>query len=253
MTQAFIILLSLALGSFSNNVISFFWGSSPFDVKRSLCMCGERELKAKELIPVLSFMMQKGKCINCRKAIPNRYVIVEILSLFIGIITYYTYGLTVNMALHYAFFMTLFIIGMVDLKKLIIPNMFVIIILMLAVVKVVLYGEVYWINIISAVSLGSLFMLVNYLGSMLKGKNLIGPGDIKLIMVMTLFMDFPVSLLALWISALIAIPGYYTIRQFNNELKLKTLVPFGFFMAIGYSFTELFSFYIFKLAFSLRF
>lgn len=253
MAQAFIILLALTLGSFSNNVISFFLGSSPFDVKRSLCMCGDRELKAKELIPVISFILQKGRCISCRKAISYRYVIVEVCALVIGLASYYIYGFNFYMALHYALFMALLLIGLVDLKKFIIPNVLVIVLFVIAAIKLVIYGGSTWLNIISAVSLGAIFILINFWGSRMKGKSLIGPGDIKLIIVMTLFMDFPVSLLALWISAFIAIPGYYAIRRFNNELKLKALVPFGFFMAIGYTFTELFSFYIFKLVFSLRF
>lgn len=241
MSLTLFILAALALGSFSNNVISFFTGLSPFDVKRSRCRCGERELKARELIPVLSFLFQKGKCRSCRKEIPYRYIIIEIAAFFLGLASFYVYGLTGNMALHYAFFMALLITGAVDLKKLIIPNLLVMLILMLAAVKLAVYGGSFTVNFVSAVSLFAAFMLVNYLGNRLKGKSLIGPGDIKLIAAMTLFVDFPASLFALWLSAFIAIPGYYVLSRMNEDFKLRALVPFGFFLAMGYTLTVLFS------------
>ena len=54
----------------------------------SHCPNCKTRLKARNLIPIVSFFLQKGKCENCKKEIPVFYPIIEILSGVIFVATY---------------------------------------------------------------------------------------------------------------------------------------------------------------------
>jgi len=79
-------LFGLFLGSFLNNVAYRLVKGEPFLFNRSKCpKCG-KILSWYELIPVLSFIIQKGRCRNCKEKISLRYPITEII---VGVFTYY--------------------------------------------------------------------------------------------------------------------------------------------------------------------
>lgn len=78
-------IFGLFLGSFLNNVAYRLVKEEDFIFNKSKCpKCG-KILKWYELIPILSFIIQKGKCRNCKENISIRYPITEIIS---GIFTY---------------------------------------------------------------------------------------------------------------------------------------------------------------------
>ena len=122
-------MFSLAMGSFANNIISGFTNDSKYDLIRSTCMCGEKELKIYELIPVLSYLYQLRKCNYCHKIIPMRYLVVELSILFIGLI--FLSKLSVTAILVFFFDYLLICIAAIDLLKYIIPNIPVILLLVI--------------------------------------------------------------------------------------------------------------------------
>ncbi len=74
-----------AVGSFIA-LVSIRWPQrQPFLIARSRCAgCGE-QLRAFELVPLLSYLVQRGRCRRCGAAIPRRYPLVELASAAIGI------------------------------------------------------------------------------------------------------------------------------------------------------------------------
>lgn len=105
---------------------------------RSACPDCKTLLKPLDLIPVLSWLISKGKCRHCSKYIPKTYPICEALTLlgFIGI--YIVYGLTYfSLAL---FLMVPFLVAlmMIDFRHMILPNQLVAIVFSLGVVAMLL-------------------------------------------------------------------------------------------------------------------
>lgn len=75
-----IFLLGLCVGSFLNVVIFRLENGWKIVNDRSKCLHCEHVLAAKDLIPVLSFVLLRGKCGNCGKKINVQYPVVEIIT-----------------------------------------------------------------------------------------------------------------------------------------------------------------------------
>jgi prepilin signal peptidase PulO-like enzyme (type II secretory pathway) len=239
MESTIIILFTAALGSFCNNVISAYINYTSLDIGRSRCFCGKKKLGLPELIPVLSFVIQRGRCTKCSEPIPVRYLLVELLSISFGVLYFLRFGLSPEFILGFLGFQTLLAIAVIDYYKYIIPNKLVLFLLILCLIKYSLQGELPYVNILGALAVPALLIAVNQIHLKIKGREVIGAGDIKLISVLVLFFGIPGSLLGLWISAAAAIPGFYLLKLFVKRFHNTVQIPFGFFLAVGYVLTDM--------------
>lgn len=239
MTLTIIFLTAVCFGSFANNLISFYSGSSLFDLLKSSCLCGNKKLKFFELIPLLSFIIQKRKCRSCERKIPYRYLIVELITGLTGIIFYIKFDFSPSLFIYFSLYLVLLIIAVTDLFCYRIPNRLILVVLLITGIKFSIYQTGLLTNLITAFSITSLFLIINKCYLKLSNKLAIGYGDIKLIAALTLFLNFPLSIIGLWFSSLIAIPGFYLLKRiYKNNIRDKK-IPFGFFLGIGYTGTLL--------------
>lgn len=214
-------------------------------------MCGEARLKAFELIPVLSYLFIKGKCLTCKKKLPIRYLLVELLFLLTGLLCLYKYGTTLSFIFMYTAFCLLIIIGVVDYYRFIIPNILVIILLFVLISKIIFEQESIIPFVLTSLGTGAVFIFINYISGKIKGQDAIGLGDIKLIMVLMLMLEIPLSMIAIWTSALIAIPGFLLMKTFLKRFSGEIRIPFGMFISMGFILISFFSDKVYLLYFSL--
>lgn len=229
-----VILFSLSLGSFGNNVISHFISGRKLDILYSTGQCCHRKLNIKELIPILSFLIQKGKCKGCGELISRRYMTVEVLALIIGLTVLFVFGFSLNSLLIYLIAFLLLLISVIDYYRLIIPNK--ILLALLAVVILFLWTNTELsINgfVISFSILAAIYLVQNVVGK-IKKNEVMGMGDLKLIFVLSLLLDLLEIITAIWISSLIAI----TVLLISNYKQIGSLkdikVPFGIYLSIGF-------------------
>ena len=234
MIETIIIIFGLTLGSFTNNLISYFSNKSGFDFFRSSCFCGEKTLTVTELLPLINYLILRGKCKACRKPIPIRYPVIELLSVLIAFLTYLQYNISLLFFVNFFIYLTLLIIAAVDYYSYRIPNLLVFILLLLSVIKFTIFPVNIELKIVSAVLTVSIFVIINLSTQKLLKKETIGYGDIKLIGVSFLLLDFPLQFVWLWFSALIAIPGFYLLKFFNQKYKMEKRIPFGVFMSFTF-------------------
>ena len=91
----FILLISgLLLGSFSNMLIYRLPNEKSLFRGRSYCPFCNQDLALRSLMPVISYIIQKGRCLSCRHPIPIRYLLVECLMPSCLILCYLSYDLT---------------------------------------------------------------------------------------------------------------------------------------------------------------
>lgn len=230
-----IILVSLAFGSFANNVISYYISSGKFDLLYSKCFCGKKRLKWYELIPIISFFLQKGKCTECRSKISFRYPLVEILTVLIAIITYMMNGVSSDSVITFFILYILLIISVIDFYKLIIPNLLILILFLLSATLLLFNSDQIIERTIFSLIIAIVLISISYLYEKYKGKIILGFGDIKLIFVLSLFLNFIDSMLALWISSLFSL-AVVVITNLKNITNLKTIkIPFGLYLSIGFT------------------
>ena len=242
-----IFLFGLTLGSFLNCLIYRFEVGENFLRGRSYCPHCKHILSWKDLIPVFSFIILKGKCRYCKKPISWQYPLVELTTaiLFLLIFNYLSKARVGDEGgafsdLHFSFFIFiiacfLIIIFVYDLKHYIIPDKIIYPAIGTAFIYnilnsyFVIHNSYSIVNSLEAAFIVSAFFLAVILIS--RGKWL-GLGDVKLAFFMGLFLGFPNILFALFLAFSIgAIIGIGLI--ISGKKTLKSEVPFGPFLVTG--------------------
>jgi prepilin signal peptidase PulO-like enzyme (type II secretory pathway) len=262
-------ILGTIVGSFLNVVIYRFKTGKKITRGRSICMTCGRKLRWYELIPVFSFLIQRGRCRRCHSRISPQYIFVEIgTGLLFGLVLYnflpYFYFVIwpsiLLVLLHLIVFSLLVVILVYDLRHKIIPNHFVypfiIISLLLLFVNPLPIGSLFiwpgWTSLLSGPILALPFVL---LWSFSRGR-LMGLGDGKLILGIGWFLGLGAGLFSLilgfWIGALTSLiliifsPRILGFRK--RKIDMKTEVPLAPFLIISLIVTFFFSFDVSTLA-----
>lgn len=238
-----IFILGTIIGSFLNVVICRLKSNESIIKNRSHCVFCDKKLDWFELIPIISFIFQTGKCRKCKKKISWQYPIVELVTggIFLLISNFSARGgpalgwqFTDIINLSFLFIISCFliVIFVYDLKYYLIPD----IIVYPAIVVTFLYQLQFSIfNYLLAGLIGGGFFLTIVLIS--RGKWM-GVGDIKLGFLMGLFLGLNLLLVALSVSflsgAIISV-----ILLVLKKKQLKSEIPFGPFL-IGATFISLF-------------
>lgn len=253
MAYIFFFILGVIVGSFLNVLIlRKGTGLSPFS-GRSKCFSCDKTLAWYELLPVISFIYQKGKCSKCKTPISYQYILVEITSGFIFLYSYYLYVseslIFFYLVLYIAIFSTLLLIFVYDLKHKIIPDEWSLLFALLSIpVALHRFGVNFYGNDFlryTDLLAGLIFFIPFYALWKYSEGHWIGLGDGKLVIGIGFLLGFAegVSALALsfWIGAIVSlafmsiqkvIPRLPLKRSFSH-LTMKSEVPFAPFLVIG--------------------
>ncbi len=229
-----IFIFGLAVGSFLNVVICRLGTKEKILLSRSRCPhCGV-VLKWYELIPVFSFLIQKGRCCYCHKKISWQYPLVEIStgSLFLLVVlneviiiqdSLLAFRITFNLII----VCFLIIIFVYDLKHYLIPDRIVFPAIGIALLYSLFFvPNLLFSYILSAFGAAGFFLLLFLIT---RGKGM-GLGDVKLAFLMGLILGWPNILLALFLSFLSgAVVGIFLIVL--GQKGLKSQIPFGPFLS----------------------
>jgi leader peptidase (prepilin peptidase)/N-methyltransferase len=220
-------LLGLIAGSFLNVVIhraplrqSVVWPASHCPA------CGE-PIEPRDNVPLLSYVLLRGRCRNCKAHISARYPMVEALTgvLFAG--AAYEFGLGLELLSALALVLTLVALAGTDLEHRLLPNAIVGPAALVGFTLSVLESpERWWIYLVSALAIaGGLFALaLAYPGGM-------GMGDVKMGGMLGAFLG-PYAALAVFVGALCgAITG--GLLMVVGKMQRRHALPFGVFMAVG--------------------
>ncbi|MCP6719508.1 MAG: prepilin peptidase [Patescibacteria group bacterium] len=241
-----IFVFGLIVGSFLNSIIYRLSTKESFLFKRSYCPHCKHILSWQDLIPILSFLILKGKCRYCKKPISIQYPLVELVTailftfIFFQNTTSLVYGYTPIISLHISFLLfvscLLIIIFVYDLKHYIIPDK-IIYPAILVTGGWYLLSSVFFdfytiqevLNAIYSAFVAAAFFLAIVLIS--RGKWM-GVGDIKLALFMGFLLGSTGILVAMFSAFFIgAIVGLILIAFKGKSLKSE--VPFAPFLITG--------------------
>jgi len=193
-----IFLFGLCIGSFLNVVI-FRLLSGENLRGRSHCQKCLKTLRWYELIPLASFVWQKGKCLGCREKISWQYPLIEAATAIMFVLIFqHFYGNWVEMVLWILAASVFIVLFATDLKEFILPDIIVIpsiiILFLIRVFQSFYFGSFdFFVNFILVSSLVALPFFLFYFLS--KGKWM-GMGDSKLIFLSGLLLGWPKILIA---------------------------------------------------------
>jgi leader peptidase (prepilin peptidase) / N-methyltransferase len=208
----YVFAVGAAIGSFLNVCIGR-WPDGLSVVKpRSRCpKCGH-QIKASENIPILSWLMLRGKCSNCRERISIQYPIVELLVGLIWLDAYGHFGMSFT-AFRVAVFVTVLLgIAITDAKHFVIPDGFTVFGLFFVLLTsfVALYlreSEPFagpWDAILGMCVGAGAIAIVGWLGEVWLKRPAMGFGDVTLMAVVGAAVGPVRSLLTIFIAAVLA-------------------------------------------------
>jgi leader peptidase (prepilin peptidase)/N-methyltransferase len=236
-------ILGLCVGSFLNVCIYRIPLEKSIVSPPSSCPgCGNR-LKAIDMIPVLSYILLKGKCRNCKAPISIQYPLVELVTGIVWLVTFLRYGLSIETLMLIFLFTILIPVFLIDLVHMIIPNGLVITGLIggavfylyhLFIKPISLYDSSHWSTpLIGMVSSSGILFLVALLSFVIyKNDGGMGMGDVKIFLPIGLILGWKLSLLTLFASIMFG--GITSIVLLILRIKdRKSAIPFGPFIVLA--------------------
>jgi leader peptidase (prepilin peptidase) / N-methyltransferase len=217
--------LGLAIGSFLNVVIYRLPRGESLSKPRSRCPGCQAQISARDNIPVVSWLLLRGRCRHCGEPISARYPLVEALTAALCVAVVLAEGADEDVWLGLAFVLLLVPIAFIDLDHRIIPNKLTALGAVVAIALVAIFQTDDLVeHLIAAAAAGGFLLIaaIVYPAGM-------GMGDVKLAAVMGLFLGRAVG--PAMLAALIAgsLVGIVVIRRHGR----KAGVPFGPFLALG--------------------
>lgn len=226
-------LFGFIVGSFLNVVIHRLPDGRSLIHPRSRCPRCENPIRFYDNIPVLSFLILRGRCRDCREPISWRYPLVEILTALCLLGLYWRYGLSPQFACYGLLILFLIPIAIIDLDRGLILNRLTIpgFILGLPLV-LLLHIETWWNVLIGAAGGGLIVWLIGLLGRAMFRKESLGMGDIKLIVMIGVYVGFPEVIISLFFGVVAAAITIF-IGMSLRKIRLGDTLPFGPFIAVG--------------------
>jgi len=187
--------------------------------------CG-KQLKWYELIPVVSFLIQGGKCRNCKTKLSVQYPIIELLNGIIYVCVFYQFGISIKAVIYSLLMSVLIVISVIDFRTYEIPlgcNIFIFILGVIQVVTDLPHMLQYVIGFFAV----SLVLLIIWLIS--RGRA-IGGGDVKLLAAAGLLIGWKNIILAFILGCVIGSVIHLIRMKFSGADRR---LAFGPYLSIG--------------------
>ena len=242
----FFFILGTAIGSFLNVVAyrSIHGGSVLFGSSR--CPACKHKLAAKDLVPIVSFILLSGKCRYCKKKISLQYPIVELATGILFVFTFLYWSNTLDPIpytaydfIHLIFLLfvvsVLIVLFVTDVRDGLLPNSVVLpAVTIVATYKLLLVVvglsqfSVLFTDLLTALVVAGIFFAI----VALSGEKAMGGGDVKLAFLIGLAVGWPAVTVALFTSFLTgAIVAVMLILV--GKKRFGQSVPFGPFLSLG--------------------
>lgn len=195
----------------------------------SHCPKCKKRLGFFELIPILSYILQLGKCRECKQKISLIYPLIELSSGILFVISYLVFGFTGELFIALVFASTSLIVILTDIKYMIISDEVILFsAIMLIVGRLMLNGDVAVI-LVDIIIPFVFLLIVKILGDFFFKKESLGGGDIKLMIIIGLALGWQTSIIAVAFASFIALPVSIIILA----VKKTNVIPFGPFLSIA--------------------
>ncbi|WP_077308366.1 prepilin peptidase [Terribacillus halophilus] len=224
----YVIIFGSVLGSFYNVVGMRIPEKKMFQSERSYCPNCKQQIKAYDLIPVISYIILGGKCRSCKQKISPLYPFTELATGLLFGYSYYVIGLEWELITAFVFVSMAAILFVTDMKFMLIPNKILLFFLPLFIIlRVITPLDPWWDSIIGAVVAFVLLFLV-----ILFSRGGMGGGDLKLFVVLGVVLGWKGVLLTFFLSSVIgAIISF--VLLLTKVLKRKQAIPFGPYILLG--------------------
>ena len=270
-TYALAFVLGAVIGSFLNVCIYRIPRNESIIRPGSHCTSCNKPISFYHNIPILSYILLRGRCSGCNSKISSRYPFVELLTGLLFLITAGMFGLSIESLVYLMLISSLIVITFIDLEHKIIPNA----VTYPGIAVGILYGAVItdwgsWGEVTANYTAGKLnffsllrelpvldsifgvilgagtLLLIAYAYKAVKKRDGMGMGDVKLLAMIGSFFGWEGVLFAIFLGSILgSVSGIAIIVSGRGDMKYA--LPFGPFLSVAaviYIFTGGFKIFI---------
>ena len=221
------------LGSFLNVIIYRLPRGESIVRPPSACPeCGRR-ITPRDNIPIVSYLILRGRCRHCKAVISSRYPVVELLAGLVPVLMLWRYGLGREALVLCLLSYVLIVVSFIDLDLRIIPDRVTLPGIAVGLILAPYLGlTTFGGSLLGAVVGGGALYLIAIAGTAAFGKESMGGGDIKLAAMLGAFLGWQAVLLLLFVAFLSgAVAGVILLAVRGKDCEHA--IPFGPFIAFG--------------------
>ena len=241
-----IFIIGICFGSFFNVVGYRLPNNMSISFPPSHCTNCNHKLGIFELIPILSYIFQGGKCKHCKSKISCFYPIFEFLTGVLFVICYLVfkdeYPEILNIIYAMLFISSLIIIIISDIKYMIIPDEVLIFfgVILVILKMIIIYklnpsntfldmGYEFVFILIDGIIMFIFMYLVRLLGNAMFKKDSMGGGDIKMMTFISLIIGWKLAIVVVFLASFLALP----VAIINVYRKGEHMLAFGPYLAVS--------------------
>jgi leader peptidase (prepilin peptidase)/N-methyltransferase len=255
---AFFGLVGAAIGSFLNVVIHRIPREQSIVFPNSACPQCHAAIKPYDNIPILSYVILRGRCRNCGTGISIRYPAVEALTAVLFVLVTWHDRLSFALGFDLAFAAAILALVFIDAEHMILPNAItypgIIFAILTRILLPYLAGPAHfddlpqllnffpglpvWVVSLIGAAIGALagggsLWFLGFAWEKLRGVEAMGFGDVKMMLMVGAFLGWRLTILTILLAAFTgSIAGIIVVIRRGNR-NLQTMLPFGIFLGIG--------------------
>ena len=224
--------LGLIIGSFLNVCIYRLPRGQSVNWPGSRCTACDRGLSWYENVPVLSWLVLRGRCRTCGERISVMYPLVELVTAALFVAGYLIYGWTPLLAVRLAFACAMVVLFTIDLEHHLLPNVITVPGIVIGFALSVFLPPGWQASLIGLVAGGGLLFAIAEAWYRLRGIEGLGMGDVKMLAMIGAFLGWQLMLVTLVLSSFAgSVIGVGIIALGRGGMK--SMLPFGTFLAVG--------------------
>ena len=231
MDLIFVVILGSLWGSFANVCIYRLPKGKGVVSGRSHCPKCKKEIVWQDNIPIISYLILKGKCRKCKRKISSQYPMVEMINILLFLIIYFLFGISLTTILLMILSLSFLIIFFIDLKHFIIPNSITFSMMALGFIKSFdpNLNSIFpnYINSLigGLFGYGVIFSII-FFYKQIRKKEGMGLGDAKLLAVIGFWFGWIAIPFVLFLSSIFALVSVIPDLIKKNK-KMTSQIPFG--------------------------
>ena len=237
--NCFAFIFGAAIGSFLNVCIFRLPAETSIVKPRSQCPYCQHPIRNCDNIPLISFIVLRGKCRDCGGKISWRYPLVELITAVLALLLFLKFGLTLSFLVFFIFTAVLIVITFIDLDHQIIPDILTLPGIPIFCLAAIFLVKIPWMEALIGLLIGGgILFTIAFVYELISKREGMGGGDIKLLAMIGAFLGWKSLIFILLFSsfsgAIIGITAMIIKKQ-----DMKYAIPFGPFLsaaAVAYPF-----------------
>ena len=220
-------LFGVIFGSFGNVLIYRVPKNLSIIKPSSFCPACSKKIRFYHNIPIISWILLRGRCSNCHSKISFLYPTIEFLSGILGVMVVFKAGFNLYALFIFLVFFLFLVLSVIDIKYKAVPDS----INFSALFFAVIYGNIVF-NIQNAFLGAGFLVLLKYLLEFLLNKEALGEADVIVFASISAILTFEGSFLAIFIASITALPFalYFQYKKQDTQIPFVPFLTFGAFV-----------------------